>query len=141
MVHLEITGHDPAAPRRFYSQLFGWEFDTGGPVVEAVSDYGFADPGRTTDGAGIPGGVGGGEGYEPHVLFYVGVVDAEAALQQAERFGATRRMGAAQAPGRDLIVCRVMGVTAISLFMMGTLVARNAPILDGFEARTSRDDR
>jgi predicted enzyme related to lactoylglutathione lyase len=107
VVHFEIIGNDPAKLRSYYGELFGWEFDTGGPVAEAVSqpgNYGFVEPGTTGDGAGIPGGVGGGTGYDRHVVFYVGVPDVEAALQKAESLGGTRRMGPEQAPGRDLVV-------------------------------------
>jgi predicted enzyme related to lactoylglutathione lyase len=46
----------------------------------------------------IPGGVGGGTGYEGHVVFYVGVPDVEAALQKAESLGGQRRMGPERAP-------------------------------------------
>ena len=101
VVHFEVIGQEPAGLRRFYGELFGWEFDTSSPVAAEVSEpenYGFADPGRTGDGAGIPGGVGGGAAYDPHVLFYVGVPDVEAALRHAERLGGTRRMGPARAP-------------------------------------------
>jgi predicted enzyme related to lactoylglutathione lyase len=104
VVHFEIVGTDPAKLRSYYGDLFGWEFDTSGPVAEAVSEqgnYGFVSP---SDGVGIPGGVGGGEGYDGHVVFYVGVPDVEAALQQAESLGGTRRMGPEQAPGSALVV-------------------------------------
>jgi len=37
VVHFEIIGNDPAMLRSYYSALFGWEFDTSGPVSEAVS--------------------------------------------------------------------------------------------------------
>jgi uncharacterized protein len=107
VVHFEIIGNDPERLRRYYRELFGWQFDTGGPVSEAVSqagNYGFVDRNTTSDGVGIPGGVGGGPGYDGHVIFYVGVPDVEAALQQAERLGGTRRMGPEQAPGTDLVV-------------------------------------
>jgi uncharacterized protein len=107
VVHFEIIGNDPERLRRYYHELFGWEFDTSGPVAKAVSqqgNYGFVDPRTSTDGAGIPGGVGGGPGYEGHVIFYVGVPDVEAALQKAEGLGGTRRMGPEQAPGTDLVV-------------------------------------
>ncbi|MEV4512770.1 VOC family protein [Dactylosporangium sp. NPDC049525] len=103
VVHFEIIGTAPAGLRDYYGQLFGWQFDTSGPVAPSVSaagDYGFA----TTDG--IPGGVGGGPGFAPHVVFYVGVPDVEAALQDAERLGGTRRMGPERAPGRDLVVAQ-----------------------------------
>src|SRR5439155_25744597 len=47
VVHSEIIGTDPARLRGYYGELFGWEFDTGGPVVRAVSErgnYGFTEP-------------------------------------------------------------------------------------------------
>ncbi len=107
VVHFEIIGTDPATLRRYYGDLFGWEFDTAGPVAESVSqqgDYGFTDPTPSSGGPGIPGGVGGGAGYLPHVVFYVGVPDVEAALQKAESLGGVRKMGPERAPGRDLVV-------------------------------------
>ncbi len=100
VVHFEIIGKDPASLRDYYGQLFGWEFDMSSPVAAEVSepaDYGFTDPGRT-EGAGIPGGIGGGAGYGARVLFYVGVPDVGAALRKAESLGGTRRMGPATAP-------------------------------------------
>ena len=98
VVHFEIIGNDPARLRSYYGELFGWEFDTSSPVSGAVSEpdnYGFVvgDPA----GTGIPGGVGGGPGYDSHVVFYVGVPDVEAALSKAESLGGTRRMGPSRA--------------------------------------------
>src|ERR1022692_607284 len=82
VVHFEITGTDPQLLRNYYRELFGWEFDTSGPVSPAVSEpgnYGFIDGNTTSDGIGIPGGIGGGSSYEGHAIFYVGVPDVEAA--------------------------------------------------------------
>ena len=107
VIHFEVTGRDPEKLRSYYGDLFGWEFDTSGPVSNAVSEagnYGFVDRITTSDGGGIPGGVGGGAGYEGHVIFYVGVPDVEAALQRAESLGGKRRMGPDQAPGTGLVV-------------------------------------
>ena len=104
VVHFEIIGTDPERLRRFYGELFDWEFDTSGPVADTVSEagnYGFVD---AAGGVGIPGGVGGGTSYNPHVIFYVGVPDVEAALQQAERLGGKRTMGPKRAPGAELVV-------------------------------------
>jgi uncharacterized protein len=104
-VHFEIIGSDPGRLRGYYGELFGWEFDTSGPVAEAVSqagEYGFTEP--PGEGPGIPGGVGGGTRHDPHVVFYVGVRDVEAALSEAERLGGTRRMGPETAPGGGLVV-------------------------------------
>ena len=101
VVHFEVIGKDPAGLRDYYGGLFGWEFDTSSPVSEAVSEpmnYGFVDGNTTSDGTGIPGGVGGGAGYDRHVIFYVGVPDVEAALRKAESLGGTRRLGPARAP-------------------------------------------
>jgi uncharacterized protein len=102
VVHFEIIGTDPAKLRHYYGELFGWEFDTAGPVSPAVSEsgnYGFID------GAdGIPGGVGGGAGYDRRVSFYVGVPDVEAALRKAESLGGTRRMGPEPSPGTELVI-------------------------------------
>jgi predicted enzyme related to lactoylglutathione lyase len=106
VVHFEIIGTDPARMRSYYGDLFGWEFDTSGPVAESVSqpgNYGFTDP-TPSGGPRIPGGVGGGPGYPAHVVFYVGVPNVEAALQKAESLGGQRSMGPERAPGRDLVV-------------------------------------
>jgi predicted enzyme related to lactoylglutathione lyase len=107
VVHFEVIGRDPEALRSYYGELFGWQFDTSGPVSSAVSEagnYGFVDANREGDGVGIPGGVGGGEGYDGHVIFYVGVPDVEAALDKAESLGGTRTMGPERAPGANLVV-------------------------------------
>jgi predicted enzyme related to lactoylglutathione lyase len=93
--------------RRFYGTLFEWEFDTDAPVAPAISEagnYGFVDRNTTGDGTGIPGGIGGGTGYEGHAIFYVGVPDVEAALAQAERLGGKRRMGPEVNAGAGLTI-------------------------------------
>jgi len=101
VVHFEIIGIDPARLRSYFGELFGWEFDTSAPVAAAVSEpdgYGFVGRATTPDGTGIPGGVGGGAGYQPRVLFYVGVPSVEAALRQAEDLGGKRVLGPERAP-------------------------------------------
>jgi len=101
VVHFEIIGKDPAKLRDYFGELFGWEFDLPSPVSEAVSDpasYGFINRMTTSDGTGIPGGVGGGAGYENHAVFYVAVPDVEAALAKAESLGGKRLMGPERAP-------------------------------------------
>ena len=101
VVHFEIIGKDPAKLRGYFGELFGWEFDVPSPVSAAVSDpasYGFVNRMTTGDGTGIPGGVGGGPGYEAHAVFYVAVPDVEAALARAESLGGKRLMGPERAP-------------------------------------------
>ena len=100
LLHFEIIGRDPATLRSYYTELFGWEFQTGDASTEAVSqpgNYGFVD--ASTTGGGINGGIGGGEGYAGRVLFYVGVPNVEAALSAAESLGGERRMGPEGTPG------------------------------------------
>jgi predicted enzyme related to lactoylglutathione lyase len=104
VVHFEIIGTDPEALRRYYNELFEWEFDTSGAVASTVSEagqYGFVE---AADDIGIPGGVGGGPGYRPRVIFYVGVPDVEAALQKAERLGGKRTTHPERVGGTDLVV-------------------------------------
>ena len=101
VVHFEIIGKDPAKLRGYFGELFGWEFDVPSPVSAAVSDpasYGFVNRMTTSDGTGIPGGVGGGPGYQSHAVFYVAVPDVEAALARAESLGGKRLMGPERAP-------------------------------------------
>ena len=101
IVHFEVIGKDPTNLRNYFGELFGWEFDVPSPVTKEVSapdDYGFLNVITSEDGAGIPGGVGGGPGYKSHAVFYVGVPNVEAALQRAEELGGTRVMGPATSP-------------------------------------------
>ena len=91
VVHFEVVGKDGAALQSFYSDLFGWKFDTDNPMGYGVVAR---EDNVNADGVGIGGGVGPGpEGYPGHVTFYVEVPDVEAALAKAESMGATRMMG------------------------------------------------
>lgn len=101
VVHFEIIGTDPAGLRGFFGELFGWEFDTSGTVAKEVSEpsyYGFIELLTADDGSGIRGGIGGGEGYVRHAVFYVGVPDVGEALNKAEELGGDRQMGPVTAP-------------------------------------------
>jgi uncharacterized protein len=101
VIHFEIIGANPEELRSYYGELFGWEFDTSSPVSDAVSEptnYGFVEQSTTSEGIGIPGGVGGGVDYDGRAIFYVGVPDIEVALQKAESLGGTRKMGPERAP-------------------------------------------
>ena len=106
VVHFEIIGKDAETLRRYYGDLFGWEFDTNSPVAEAISkpgNYGFVahDP---SEGVGIPGGVGGGADYPVQTIFYIGVPDVEAALQKAVSLGGRRVLGPVANPNGKLVV-------------------------------------
>jgi uncharacterized protein len=90
IVHAELIGVDPERLRSFYGALFGWDAPPGDPVAPAVSEpssYSFV---AAPDAAGaVPVGIGGGPGFAPRVLFYVGVADVAAALGRAVELGAT----------------------------------------------------
>ncbi len=91
VVHFEVIGRDGDALRSFYSEMFGWGFDTDNPMNYGVVHR---EDNLSSEGIGIGGGVGvGPEGYPGHVTFYVHVPDVEAALAQAESLGGTRTMG------------------------------------------------
>ena len=101
VVHFEIIGADPARLRGYYGELFGWEYGVGdaqAPEVSQPGQYGFVDRASTGEG-GINGGVGGGAGFAPRVLFYVAVPSVAAALAQAERLGGRRLLGPEPAGG------------------------------------------
>ena len=107
VVHFEIIGDDPAQLRSYYAQLFDWTFHENSPVAREISQadsYAFIDRMTTDDGTGIPGGVGGGQGFRNHAMFYVGVPDVEAALQKAERLGGKRVLGPARNEGGGVVV-------------------------------------
>jgi uncharacterized protein len=101
VVHFEVIGKDPSLLRKYFSELFDWKFDVPSPVVAEVSapeEYGFLDLITADDGTGIRGGIGGGPGYENHVVIYVGVPDVETALKRSEELGGTRVMGPVVSP-------------------------------------------
>ena len=101
---LRIIGTDAEKRRSYYSDLFGWKFDSDNPMNSGIVQR---DGNTNADGIGIGGGVGAApEGYPGHVTFYVEVPDVEAALAKAERLGGSRMMG----PGK------VMEQVEIGLF-------------------------
>jgi predicted enzyme related to lactoylglutathione lyase len=109
VVHFEIIGRDPAALRRYYGQLFGWTFDTGNPVADAVSvptDYGFTTSTRTPDGTGANGGIGGGPDYAPQTIFYIGVEDVAKTLARAVELGGRQVLGPAASPTAALVIAQ-----------------------------------
>ena len=107
VVHFEIIGRNPAALKEFYRALFGWEADPDSPVAPQISDagaYGFIASSATAEGSAIAGGIGGGPGFRPHALFYVGVPNVAAALEKAVSLGGSRVMGPAANPNGKLVV-------------------------------------
>jgi predicted enzyme related to lactoylglutathione lyase len=105
VVHFEIMAKDADKLRSYYSDLFGWNFDSDNPMNYGVVQR---DGNTNPEGIGIGGGIGAApEGYDGHVTFYIQVPDVEAALAKAESLGGSRMMG----PDK------VMGELEIGLFV------------------------
>jgi uncharacterized protein len=91
VVHFEIVGKDADKLQSYYTDLFGWEFDSDNPMNYGVVSR---EGNVRADDVGIGGGVGPGpEGYDGHVTFYVEMPDVEEALAKAESLGGSRMMG------------------------------------------------
>jgi predicted enzyme related to lactoylglutathione lyase len=122
VVHFDIIGADPERLRAYYGALFGWTFTTPSPVADSVSDseqYGFLDLIQADDGTGIRGGVGGGAGFVPHAVFYVGVANVEAALTRAEELGGVRVLGPVTSPN-GLVVAHFTDPEGTMIGLAGT---------------------
>ncbi len=79
VIHFEVVGKDAPALQRYYSDLFGWKFDTANP-----GGYGMTDNHDT----GVIVGVGEAPAGTPgHVTGYVTVSDIDATLQRATALG------------------------------------------------------
>src|SRR5215213_8928424 len=91
VMHFEVIGKDGEALRSFYSGLFDWNIDANNEMKYGMVQR---EDNLSPEGVGIGGGIAQGpDGYEGHVMFYVGVPDVEAALTKAESLGGTRVMG------------------------------------------------
>jgi len=92
VIHAEIRSEDPDATRRFFAELFGWKVAAEG-----------AFPGYTFIDTGVEGGtyvaISPRQGADDEVLFFVGVEDVAATLQEAERLGGTIIQPAQHVPG------------------------------------------
>jgi predicted enzyme related to lactoylglutathione lyase len=78
VIHVEVTGKDGEAIKRFYSQLFGWTLDSNNP-----GGYGMQ-----REESGLTAGFGPApEGQPGGVTFYVHTDDPEGTLKRAEELG------------------------------------------------------
>ncbi len=75
----EILGRDADGLQRFYSDVFGWEYQKApGPM-----NYGMVSAGN----GGIGGGIGDAQDGKGHVTVYVQVDDPQAYLDRVEQHG------------------------------------------------------
>ena len=100
VVHFEVIGKDPERLRTYFSELFGWKFDTPSPVApEDLRTRKLRIPGSRHRRGRV--GIEGRRrrpGLRSHAVFYVGVPDVEAALQRAEYLGRHSGDGPATSP-------------------------------------------
>jgi predicted enzyme related to lactoylglutathione lyase len=75
IVHIDISGPDPAAQHRFYGELFDWKVDEKGPGYALVRT-----PDGSPDGALIESDAG-------SVVFGVAVADLAATVERAVSLG------------------------------------------------------
>jgi uncharacterized protein len=91
IIHAEIRSIDPDATREFFGKLFGWTYSEG-----AFPGYTFVDVG--VEGAPATA-IGPLQGGDDSALFFVGVKDVAATLQQAEELGGRVVQPAQEVPG------------------------------------------
>lgn len=104
VVHFEIHATEPKRLIEFYSEVFGWTFDSWGGEEYWVVTTGEAGPGP--ENAGINGGLLRRTGPAPDAsspvsgyTCIVGVEDADAAFEKAVGAGATVTVPVNDTPG------------------------------------------
>ncbi len=101
VMHFEIMGHDVAALRSFYADIFGW--NVAPPMPESDVQYSLVEPVPNFQ-RGISGGIGKAPaGYDGHVTFYIVVDDIESAFAKIEGRGGSRMMGPDKVPNGPVI--------------------------------------
>jgi predicted enzyme related to lactoylglutathione lyase len=89
-IHCEIRSTDPDATRDFFGKLFGWKYSEGG-----FPGYTFVDTGDETE---VYTAISPLQGEADQVLFFIGVEDVAAALEDAEKHGGKIVQPATEAP-------------------------------------------
>ena len=90
-IHCEIRSADPDATRDYFGKLFGWTY----PEEGAFPGYTFVDTGDETE---VFTAISPRQGDEDQVLFFMGVEDVAATLEQAEKLGGKIVQPATEAP-------------------------------------------
>ncbi len=78
VVHWEIRSQQPKKLQDFYQNLFDWHINANNPM-----NYGVVD----TKAGGINGGIGGAEGGNNLVTFYVEVDNPQTYLDKVQKLG------------------------------------------------------
>ena len=90
VVHWEIEALDPAAQRTFYRELFNWDIDAEGFVLNIAPGIGGPEPGPAGHLR---------QGTHSRVTLYVQVRDLEASLAKATELGGSVTLEPFDVPG------------------------------------------
>lgn len=94
--HVDIPADDPDRARRFYRELFDWQFHE---AHDFEGYYVFSTPSSEANGVG--GGIGKrGEAAPQRVRVYVEVGSLDSALQRVAGLGGSVVSGKAEVPGQ-----------------------------------------
>lgn len=85
----EVATDKPEDAKRFYGELLGWTYSSGGPYSEVTTPGSDHVTGGIFDSAGA---------FPNHAIFYVTVEDVAATLAKAETLGAKVLMPATTNP-------------------------------------------
>ena len=96
VVHFEIIGKDQKLLESFYKAVFDWQ------ITPLMDGYSLVDT-RSRPGSGIGGGIGSAKEARRHVIFYVAVVDLNAALATIEGKGGKKAFGPHPIPDGGII--------------------------------------
>jgi len=87
----EVATDKPEEAKKFYGELFGWKYTSGGGPYTEIT---------TPGSAHVTGGIFDSQGAFPgYAIFYVTVEDVPATLAKAESLGAKTLMPATTSPG------------------------------------------
>ena len=89
-IHCEIRSADADATRDYFGKLFGWKYTEGG-----FPGYTFVETGDETE---MYTAISPLQGEDDQVLFFMGVEDVAATLEQAEQLGGKIVQPATEAP-------------------------------------------
>lgn len=97
VIHFEIGCSNLESTKRFYSDLFGWEYAPGAPNSAMIGNLGAY---AATPSPGIGGHIN-CLGHPPHqyVTIYVQVGDIPATLAKVEKMGGRTLIPATEVPG------------------------------------------
>jgi predicted enzyme related to lactoylglutathione lyase len=97
----QLNTSDPDAAERFYSDLFGWRFES---VGNEESPYWGIYRGETMNGGMMP--LPPGPGAPSHWLVYFGIDDIDAAAEQIGAAGGTVMVPVTDVPGGQILVAQ-----------------------------------